>query len=114
MCITKIDIILNLLVGVNMSNDKTFITNEDEDNTLLGRLNTLLNNTQYFDVLVGYFFSSGFYSIYNSLEDVEHVRILIGINTDYETYDWIKKSEILNIRSSNNETEKIFSKQVIH
>lgn len=96
-----------------MSNDKTFITNEDENNTLLGRLNTLLNNTEYFDVLVGYFFSSGFYSIYESLEDVEKVRILIGINTDKETYDWIKKSETLNIRSSSQETEKIFSKQII-
>lgn len=96
-----------------MSNDKTFITNEDEDNTLLGRLKTLLNNTKYFDVLVGYFFSSGFYSIYDSLEDVEKVRILIGINTDKETYEWIKESEYLNIRSSNQETEKIFSEQVI-
>ena len=96
-----------------MSNDKTFITNENEDNTLLGRLKTLLNNTKYFDVLVGYFFSSGFYSIYKSLEDVKKVRILIGINTDQETYSWIKKSETLNIRSSNQETGKIFSKQVI-
>ena len=30
-----------------MSNDKTFITNEDEDNTLMGRLNTLLNNIRF-------------------------------------------------------------------
>ena len=98
-----------------MSNDKTFITNESEDNTLLGRLNTLLcNDTKFFDVLVGYFFSSGFYSIYESLEDVEKVRILIGISTDQESYDWIKKSELLKIRSSNKETEKIFSKQLIH
>ena len=98
-----------------MSNDKTFITNESEDNTLLGRLNTLLlNDTKFFDVLVGYFFSSGFYSIYESLEDVEKIRILIGINTDQESYNWIKKSELLKIRSSNKETEQLFSKQIIH
>lgn len=96
-----------------MSNDTTFITNENPENTLMGRLNTLLNNTKYFDVLVGYFFSSGFYSIYESLEDVEKVRILIGINTDQETYSWIKKSE-LNVRSSNRETEQEFSKQLIN
>ena len=101
--------------GQTMSNDKTFITNETEDNTLLGRLNTLLfNDTRCFDVLVGYFFSSGFYSIYESLEDVERIRVLIGINTDQETYDWIKKSELLKIRSSNKETEEIFSKQLIY
>lgn len=70
-------------------------------------MNTLLqNDTKFFDVLVGYFFSSGFYSIYESLEDFEKVRILIGINTDQQTYDWIKKSELLKIQSSTKETEK--------
>jgi len=31
---------------------------------------------------VGYFFTSGFYAIYQALETTEKIRILIGISTD--------------------------------
>ena len=43
------------------------------------------NNTQFFDVLVGYFRASGFYEIYEALENVEKIRRLVGINADEET-----------------------------
>ena len=43
------------------NNDLTFFTNEPERN-LYDRFNKILNrNTQFFDVLVGYFRASGFY-----------------------------------------------------
>ncbi len=50
--------------------DLTFITNEGQT-TLLGRFNDLIKNTQRFDVLVGYFFSSGFYQFYLILDRID-------------------------------------------
>ncbi|PMP81376.1 MAG: helicase, partial [Caldisericum exile] len=38
---------------------------------------------------VGYFYTSGFFSIYKSLEKTEKIRILIGIGTDSQTVDLI-------------------------
>ena len=57
--------------------DTRFFTNT-ENNTLLDRFNkTLSHNTQFFDVLVGYFRTSGFFNLYESLEDIEKIRILV-------------------------------------
>ena len=50
-----------------MDSDLTFITNE-RNQTLLDRFKVLIKDTQFFDVLVGYFFASGFYAIYKSLD----------------------------------------------
>ena len=72
--------------------DTKFFTNEP-NNSLYDRFNKTLQSAKYFDVLVGYFRTSGFHLIYKSLENVEKIRILIGINTDYETYKLIKESE---------------------
>jgi superfamily II DNA or RNA helicase/HKD family nuclease len=68
-----------------MSSDLTFITNE-EGNTLRDRLAALLAHTRQFDVLVGYFFISGFHRIYRDLEKAEKVRILVGLKTDRTTF----------------------------
>ncbi len=65
-----------------MNTDLTFITNEP-NRTLLERFKELIPNyTNNLDILVGYFFVSGFYKLYKSLENVEKIRILIGIGTD--------------------------------
>lgn len=64
------------------NNDLTFFTNEPERN-LYDRFSKILNkNTQFFDVLVGYFRASGFYLLQDALKNVEKTRILIGIDTD--------------------------------
>ena len=60
--------------------DLTFITNENNQ-SLLDRFKVLIRDTKYFDVLVGYFYSSGFYKLYPVLENTEKIRILIGIGT---------------------------------
>lgn len=96
-----------------MSGDFTFITNDSAENTLSGRLNTLLKQTEYFDVLVGYFFTSGFYTMYKSLENVEKIRILIGISTDYKTYSLMEESKNPDLRVSTDKTKELFSKRVI-
>ena len=66
--------------------DLTFITNEGNQ-SLLERFRVLIKDTRYFDVLVGYFFSSGFYKIYPVLENTEKIRILIGIGTGRDTIE---------------------------
>lgn len=76
-----------------MYNDLTFFTNQ-EGQSLMERFNKILkNNTQYFDVLVGYFRSSGFYNLYEALEGVEKIRILVGINTDRKILDLIDEAK---------------------
>lgn len=72
--------------------DLTFFTNE-EGQSLLSRFKATLKDTQLFDVLVGYFRTSGFYQLYESLEPVEKIRILVGLNVDRETYDIMQYHE---------------------
>lgn len=65
-----------------MNTDTRFFTNEPEKD-LYGRFSAILkSNTQFFDILVGYFRSSGFFRLYEALETVEKIRILIGLNVD--------------------------------
>lgn len=66
--------------------DLTFFTN-DENGSLLERFRRVLKTTRYFDVLVGYFRASGFYNLYRSLEDVEKIRVIVGLKLDEHTWD---------------------------
>jgi superfamily II DNA/RNA helicase len=73
--------------------DLTFITNE-EDRSLSERFAVLLGkDTRQFDCLVGYFFISGFYKIYPALENVEKIRILVGLRTDRAAYDLLQQAK---------------------
>jgi superfamily II DNA/RNA helicase len=66
-----------------------FITNKD-GNTLSGRLNELVPKTENLDILVGYFYISGFYQLYKNLEEVDKIRILIGLNTESQVVDAVQ------------------------
>ncbi len=67
------------------SNDLKFFTNEPERD-LYGRFASILkSNTQFFDVLVGYFRTSGFFRMWESMVSVEKIRILVGLNVDHFT-----------------------------
>ncbi len=97
-----------------MSSDLTFITNEEEQN-LLERFKVLIKDTDFFDVLVGYFFTSGFYALYKVLESTKKIRILIGIATDKSTYQFIqeaKKSTQQSLQFSHAEAKEYFSNVV--
>ena len=61
--------------------DLTFFTN-DKSHTLLDRFKATLVDTRMFDVLVGYFRSSGFYQLHDSIEPVDKTRILVGLGID--------------------------------
>ena len=91
-----------------MNSDLTFITNEENRN-LLERFGVLIKDTRFFDVLVGYFYTSGFHSLYKSLEKTEKIRILIGISTSRLTYDLLSRAgeeDQQSIQFSHAETKK--------
>jgi superfamily II DNA or RNA helicase/HKD family nuclease len=72
--------------------DLTFFTNE-EGHTLLSRFKSTLKDTQLFDVLVGYFRASGFHQLYDALEPVEKIRILVGLSVDRDSYEMMQYHE---------------------
>lgn len=96
------------------NNDLTFFTNEPERN-LYDRFAKILNkNTQFFDVLVGYFRASGFYLMQDALEKVEKTRILIGINTDKQIVNMFEEAqgEIKELSLSNKEAIDEYKKEL--
>ncbi len=99
-----------------MTSDLTFITNE-EDKNLLNRFATLIKDTRFFDCLAGYFYTSGFHSLYKSLEKTENIRILIGISTNKETFDLVQEAKKENqetLQLSHKETKDEFSNQLVN
>jgi superfamily II DNA/RNA helicase len=60
-----------------------FFTN-NEGNTLIKKFKGVFENkdVHFFEVLVGYFRASGYFKLRPLLDDVEKVRILVGINVD--------------------------------
>jgi len=94
-----------------MTTDRTFITNE-EDRKLIDRFQVLIKNTKFFDCLVGYFYTSGFYALYPSLEPTGKIRILIGIKTDLEAYKLIEQAKGYQQILTDREKKEISAKQV--
>lgn len=89
-------------------NDLKFFTNAPERD-LYSRFSTILkNNTQFFDVLVGYFRTSGFFKLYPVMEDVEKIRILVGLNVDKYTVDILDMADQLTLK----EATEAFTKEV--
>lgn len=97
-----------------MSNDLTFFTNEP-DATLLDRFRVTLTHVQYFDILVGYFRTSGFHLLYQALENVEKIRILVGLGIDRQALEIIETNPVeqprMNFESSHN-TKTHFNDEV--
>lgn len=73
-------------------NDLTFFTNEPERDLYSRFSNILKNNTQFFDVLVGYFRTSGFFKLYQAMTAVDKIRVLVGLNVDSKTVEIIDMS----------------------
>ncbi len=91
-----------------MNTDTSFFTNEPGFQ-LKDRFSKLVKGTELFDCLVGYFYSSGFYAVYPSLEDTDRIRILIGISTGSDTFKMIEQGNAptqQDLRFSHSETKK--------
>ena len=88
--------------------DLTFFTNEDGQK-LEDRFKRTLKDVQYFDILVGYFRTSGFYRLYQDFENIDKIRILVGLNTDKKAVDIIQSTKQipLGFESHTNTKEKI-------
>src|SRR5574344_3081541 len=95
-----------------LNTDTKFFTNEDGSN-LYDRFNHTLKSAKYFDVLVGYFRTSGFHRLYKSLSNVEKIRILVGINTDYDTYKFIQESRQINFLETQVKTKEYFNNSIV-
>ncbi len=70
----------------------TGFTNEP-GSTLLDRFRKTLKDVKYFDILVGFFRTSGFFNLYQSFETIEKIRILVGLNIDKPAYDIIETAK---------------------
>jgi len=66
--------------------DLTFFTNDEPGTSLHERFQRTLEEVQFFDVLVGYFRISGFHQLHEALEEVEQIRILVGLNVGRTTH----------------------------
>ncbi len=95
----------------DLTSDLTFITNEN-NKSLLDRFKVLIKDTHYFDVLVGYFYTSAFYALYKSLESTEKIRILIGIDTNKNTAKLIEQSNDTKSLPSHARVKEEFEKTV--
>ncbi|HOV39411.1 MAG TPA: phospholipase D-like domain-containing protein, partial [Spirochaetales bacterium] len=79
--------------------DTLFITNRGGQ-SLSGRFCELLKDVCFFDVVVGYFYSSGFYALSKALQKTEKIRILIGIGTSKEIVSFIENSKTIRKQQS--------------
>ena len=97
-----------------IQNDLKFFTNEPERDLYTRFATILKSNTQFFDVLVGYFRSSGFFKLYEALESVEKIRILVGLSVDKFTVKIIDqaKQEEITAGLSSNEGKAILTEEV--
>ena len=96
-----------------MGTDTRFFTNED-NNSLLERFKSTLATTRFFDVLAGYFRSSGFGLLSDALGNVEKMRILVGLETEKSVVDAVQVAGGLlpEIRASHAEIHGQYSKSV--
>lgn len=95
-------------------NDLKFFTNEPERD-LYSRFATIMkSDTQFFDILVGYFRTSGFFRLYPSLDTVDKIRILVGMNVDRFTVRIIDryKEEVKYQKVSSSEGKTMLSDSV--
>ncbi len=96
-----------------MQNDLTFFTN-DPGSTLLDRFQRTLRDVKFFDILVGYFRTSGFDKLHESFASIDKIRILVGLNVDrqaFEIIDAFQTQSTLDFES-HKRTKEIFSAAV--
>lgn len=94
-----------------MTTDLTFFTNAPGA-TLLDRFKKTLSDVKYFDVLVGYFRTSGFHQLYEALETVDKIRILVGLTVDQKAFQAIETAQTqmsLDFESHKRTKEKVTS-----
>ncbi len=97
-----------------MTTDLTFFTNEP-DAALLDRFTATLRDVQFFDVLVGYFRTSGFHLLIDALEEIEEIRILVGLGVDRQTVEIVEASgqQLELAFQSSRQTKDLFADELV-
>ena len=62
-------------------NDLNFFINE-KDRKLIDRFKTLFRDTKELDIIVGYFYLSGIYQLYDELERRDIIKIIVGMKVE--------------------------------
>jgi len=75
-------------------NDLTFFTNE-RGRKLIDRFKTLFRDTKELDIIVGYFYLSGIYQLYEELEKVDKIRIIVGMEVERRVYELLDRAKNL-------------------
>ena len=70
-----------------------FFTNEPERDLYSKFQSLLKGEMHFFDVIVGYFRTSGFFKMCDALNSVEKIRILVGLNVDKRTAEILVDAE---------------------
>lgn len=91
--------------------DTMFFTNEP-GLKLEDRFKSTLVNVETFDILVGYFRTSGFKALCSEFENIDRIRILIGLSADKQTVEAYQQSKQLDFLESHSNTKDIFSKEL--
>ena len=76
-----------------MAEGLKFFTNEPERDLYSKFQSLLRGEMKFFDVLVGYFRTSGFFKMCDALNSVEKIRILVGLNVDKRTAEILIDAE---------------------
>lgn len=76
-----------------MNDNLKFFTNEPERDLYSKFQSLLRGEANYFDVIVGYFRTSGFFRMCDTLNSVEKIRILVGLNVDKRTAEILIDAE---------------------
>ncbi|MBU1150495.1 MAG: hypothetical protein KJ800_06050, partial [Proteobacteria bacterium] len=81
---------------------------------MLDRFKRTLRDVKFFDILVGYFHTSGFDKLHESFATIDKIRILVGLNVDWKAFEIIDacQSQSTLDFQSHKRTKEIFSEEV--
>ena len=95
------------------SSDRRFFTNEPGA-ALFERFSKILDHAQFFDVLVGYFRTSGYKALHQKLASVEKMRILVGLNVDQRSFDLFSQAQQAKLDfESHSRTKEIYTTSLV-
>ena len=93
--------------------DNRFFTNEPGA-SLLDRFKRTLKDVEFFDALVGYFQTSGFSQLYEDFEQIEKIRILVGLGIDKQAFEIIDDAKYqMKFDFTHKETRDLFADTVV-
>lgn len=93
--------------------DRRFFTNEPGA-TLFDRFSKILDHAQFFDVLVGYFRTSGYKALHEKLGSIEKMRILVGLNVDQRSFDLFSQAQQAKLDfESHSRTKEVYTSSLV-